>query len=199
MGDVIQSVENLVRKKGMIRSRDIHAQGFPTAYLGRLVRAGRLVRHARGVYALADAEISEHHDWELACLRVPHGVLCLGTALAFHGIGTQSPREVWMAIDGKAREPRLEYPPMRFVCVSGKSLHHGVSIVDSGQAKLRVYTPAKTVADCFKYRRKIGIDIAVEALQDGWRKRRFTMKELAEAALVCRVSRVMQPYLEMLP
>lgn len=194
----LQTLEKLVRTQTALRPADLRRRHLPTSYLGRLVRAGRLVRYTRGVYASADAEISERHDWELACLRVPNGILCLSTALVVHGIGTQSPRAVWMAIDGKAWMPRIAYPPMRFVRFSGAALHHGVMAIPSGQATLRVYTAAKTAADCFKYRNKIGLDVAVEALREGWRARKFTMAELAAAAQVCRVSRVMQPYLEML-
>lgn len=198
MSTKLQSLEKLARAQGSLRPADLRRRHLPTSYLGRLVRAGRLVRHTRGVYAPADAEISPRHDWELAGLRVPHGVLCLTTALVFHEIGTQSPRAVWMAIDGKAWQPRLAYPPMRFVRFSGAALRHGVLAIPSGRATLRVYTAAKTVADCFKYRRKIGLDVAVEALREGWRARKFTLPELAAAARVCRVARVMQPYLEML-
>lgn len=194
----LQSVELLALRRGTLRARDLRASALPTGYLGRLVRAGRLVRRGRGLYAPAKQEIGERHDWELACLRVPRGVLCLTTALAYHEIGTQSPRVVWMAIDGKAWEPRLAHPPMRFVRFSGAALRHGVLTATSGGATLRVYSAAKTVADCFKYRRKLGLDVAVEALREGWRARKFTLAELTAAARVCRVARIMQPYLEML-
>ena len=194
----LQSVELLAIRQGMLRARDLRANALPTSYLGRLVRAGRLVRRGRGLYAPAKQEIGERHDWELACLRVPHGVLCLTTALAFHDIGTQSPRAVWMAIDGKAWKPRITHPPMRFVRFTGAALSHGVTTTASGGAPLRVYSAAKTVADCFKYRRKIGLDVAVEALREGWRARKFKLSELTKAARVCRVARVIQPYLEML-
>lgn len=195
----LQTLERLLRTHATLRPADLRRRHLPTSYLGRLVRAGRLVRHTRGVYAPADAEISPRHDWELACLRVPHGILCLTTALAFHEIGTQSPRAVWMAVDGKAWKPRVAYPPMRFVRFTGAALRQGVVIVPSGRANLRVTTVAKTVADCFKYRRKIGLDVAVEALREGWRTRRFTLPDLTKAARVCRVARIIQPYLEMLP
>jgi len=194
----LESVERLARRQGIIRPRDLLARNLPTAYIGRLVRDGRLVRYSRGVYAPSDAEISERHDWEIACRRVSHGVLCLTTALAFHEIGTQSPRVVWMTIDVKSWQPRIDHPPMRFVRSSGARLHYGVVTVSSGNAKLRVYTPAKTVADCFKYRHKIGLDVAVEALREGWKARKFTLPQLMSAARVCRVTRIMQPYLDML-
>jgi len=199
MSTKLELLEDLARTQTVLRPADLRRLDLPTSYLGRLVRAGRLVRRTRGVYALAEAEISSYHDWELACLRVPHGVLCLTTALMFHEIGTQSPRVVWMAIDGKAWQPRIEYPTVRFVRFSGSALHHGVMTASSGQTTLRVTTVAKTVADCFKYRRKLGLDVAVEALREGWRERKFTMADLDVAARVCRVARVMQPYLEMLP
>ncbi len=194
----LQRLEELARDQALLRPADLRRRNLPTSYLGRLVRDGQLVKRTRGVYASVKAEISPHHDWELACLRVPHGILCLTTALMFHEIGTQSPRVVWMAIDGKAWQPRIEYPPVRFVRFSGAALHHGVTTVSSGQISLQITTVAKTIADCFKYRRKLGLDVAVEALREGWSRRKFTMADLAAAARVCRVARVMQPYLDML-
>jgi predicted transcriptional regulator of viral defense system len=138
------------------------------------------------------------HDWELACLRVPNGVLCLLSALVYHRIGTQNPVEVWIAIDVKAWHPRAGYPRLRIVRFSGPALSHGVMTVRAGRATLGVYDPAKTVADCFKYRHKIGLEVAVEALREGWRAKKFTLEQLAKAARVCRVRHVIQPYLEML-
>jgi len=194
----IQIIERLAKKKGSIRARDLIRRGLPSVYLGRLVRQGRLVRRTRGVYAPADQEISGTHDWELACLRVPNGVLCLLSALFYHRIGTQNPANVWMAIDVKAWRPRVDYPRMRIVRFSGPALSHGIMTVKAGRASLRVYDPAKTVADCFKYRHKIGLEVAVEALREGWRAKKFSLEELAEAARICRVRNVIQPYLEML-
>lgn len=191
-------IERLARKQGMIRARDLMRRGLPSAYLGRLARQGRLVRRARGVYAAADQEISGTHDWELACLRVPNGVLCLLSALVYHRIGTQNPAEVWIAIDVKAWRPRVDYPQIRIVRFSGPALSQGIMTVKAGRATLRVYDPAKTVADCFKYRHKIGLEVAVEALREGWRAKKFSLEELAEAARICRVRNVIQTYLEML-
>jgi predicted transcriptional regulator of viral defense system len=194
----VQIIERLAGKQGCIRPRDLKQRGLPSVYLGRLVRRGRLVRHARGVYVPADQEISGTHDWDLACLQLPKGVLCLLSALVYHQIGTQNPAAVWMAIDVKAWRPRVKYPPMRIVRFSGPALTYGVMVVQAGHATLRVYNPAKTVADCFKYRHKIGLEVAVEALREGWRAKKFSLEELARAARVCRVRRVIQPYLEML-
>lgn len=194
----VQTIERLARQQGSIRARDLKPRGLPSVYLGRLVRQGRLVRRARGVYAPAQQEISGTHDWELACLRLPNGVLCLLSALAYHRIGTQNPAEVWMAIDVKAWRPQAGYPRMRIVRFSGPALSHGIMKVRAGRTTLRVYDPAKTVADCFKYRHKIGLEVAVEALREGWRAKKFTLEQLAEATRVCRVRHVIQPYLEML-
>jgi predicted transcriptional regulator of viral defense system len=193
-----QTIERLAQSQGSIRARDLKSRGLPSAYLGRLVRQGRLVRRARGVYASADNEVSVTHDWELACLLLPKGVMCLLSALVYHGIGTQNPAEVWMAIDVKAWRPRAKYPRMRIVRFSGAALSRGVMTIRADRATVRVYNPAKTIADCFKYRHKIGLEVAVEALREGWRAKKFTLEQLAESARVCRVRRVIQPYLEML-
>ncbi|MBI5771224.1 MAG: type IV toxin-antitoxin system AbiEi family antitoxin domain-containing protein [Verrucomicrobia bacterium] len=198
MATKAQTIERLVRKHGNIRVRDLTRQGLSSVYLGRLVQQGRLVRRARGVYAPARQEISRTHEWELACLRLPNGVLCLLSALVYHGIGTQNPAEVWMAIDVKAWRPRVDYPRMRIVRFSGPALSRGIMTVSAGRATLRVYDPAKTVADCFKYRNKIGLEVAVEALREGWRSKKFSLEQLAEAARICRVRKIIQPYLEML-
>src|ERR1035437_2029206 len=189
----VQTIERLARQQGSIRARDLKRRGLPSVYLGRLVRQGRLVRHARGVYAPAKQEISGTHDWELACLRLPNGVLCLLSALVYHRIGTQNPAEVWMAIDVKAWHPTPGYPKIRIVRFSGAALSHGVMTVRVGRATLRVYNPAKTVADCFKYRHKIGLEVAVEALREGWRAKKFTLEELVESARVCRGGLVLPP------
>jgi len=199
MPSKLQAVQHLARSQGILRARDLHAAGLPTVYLGRLVKARKLIRQGRGLYAPADREVTEKHDWELACSQVPEGVLCLTTALTIHGIGTQSPRKVWMAIDRKAWAPKIKYPPLRFVRFGENARKFGVQTLKGTVVAVRVYDPAKTVADCFKYRHKIGIDVAVEALRDGWRMRKFSLAQLVAAAAVCRVSRVMQPYLEMLP
>ena len=191
-------IERLARQQGSIRARDLTQRGLPSVYLSRLVRQGRLVRRARGVYAPANREISGMHDWELACLRLPKGVLCLMSALVYHRIGTQNPNQVWMAIDVKAWRPRVDYPRMRIVRFSGPARSQGIMTVKVGSATLRVYNPAKTVADCFKYRHKIGLEVAVEALREGWRIKKFSLVELAAMARICRVRNVIQPYLEMI-
>ena len=126
------------------------------------------------------------------------GRVGLLSALQYHGIGTQLPSQVWMAIDRRARRPALRYPPLRIVRYTGAALTEGVESRPIEGREVRVYNVAKTIADCFKYRNKIGLDVALEALREAWRERRFTMDALDRYAAICRVQRVMQPYLEAL-
>ncbi len=188
----------LARATGALRPKDVRAAGVHPEYLRRLHERGVLRRSARGVYTLAEAVVTEHHDLVEAVRRVPHGVICLISALFFHGIGTQLPYRVWVAIDVKAWPPREGYPPIRLVRFSGRALTQGVDIHQIEGVPVRVTSPAKTIADCFKYRNKIGLDVALEALRDGWRERRLTMDELWRYAEIDRVANVMRPYLESL-
>jgi len=142
--------------------------------------------------------MTENHGLALASAAVPQGVICLLSALRLHGIGTQLPSQVWIAIDRRARRPALKYPPLRVVRYSGAALTEGVRDHRVEGQTIRVYGVAKTLADCFKYRNKIGLDVALEALREAWRSRRFTMDELDHYAGICRVRRVMKPYLEAL-
>ena len=188
----------LVRQAGVLRPRDLDAEGIPREYLRRLLADGLLDRPGRGIYVAADLKPTPNHGLAEACKRVPHGVVCLLSALQFHELTTQAPFEVWLAIDGKARLPKVEHPPLRVVRFSGPALDSGIKEHRIEGVAVRVYTPAKTVADCFKYRNKIGLDVALEALRDCWKKRRATMDELWQAAKTCRVANVMRPYLESL-
>jgi predicted transcriptional regulator of viral defense system len=191
-------VLDLARERGVLRPRDLARADLPVDYLWRLYRKEKLERVGRGLYALPGADLTEHHTLAEAALRVPHGVICLLSALRFHDLTTQAPYEVWMAIDVKARRPKEEIIPLRIVRFSGEALTAGVEEHGVEGVSVKVYNPAKTVADCFKYRNKIGLDVALEALRDCWRKRLATADELWRYAEVCRVARVMRPYLESL-
>ena len=193
-----EKVLDLVREVGVIRPRDLEAGGIPGSYLSRLVRNGELDRVGRGLYTLADAAPSEHRSLAEVAKRVPRGVVCLLSALRFHELTTQTPFEVWLAIGQKDRTPRPNGTRLRIVRFSGEARTSGIETHIIEGVPVRVYGPAKTVADCFKFRNKIGIDIAVEALRDCLRQRRCTTDELFEYARVCRVSRVMRPYVEAL-
>lgn len=191
-------VLGLVRRQGVIRPKDLNKQGISTKYLSLVHAEGSVHRIARGVYALADAEASEHHSLVEASTQVPKGIICLLSALRFHELTTQSPFEVWMAIEEKAWKPAVVYPPIRFVRFSGEAWRYGAGEHRIGNFPIRVYSPAKTVADCFKYRNKIGLEVAIEALRDVWGQKRATMDELWRAAAVCRVQNVMKPFIESL-
>jgi predicted transcriptional regulator of viral defense system len=188
----------LVRSRGLVSAREVAAQGIHTQIVSRLVGEGRLERVARGQYRLAGQPFTEHHALAVVGAAVPHGVVCLLSALNFHGLGTQLPSEVWIAVDRRARRPAFANPPLRVVRFTGKALTAGIEIHTIERQSVRIYNVAKTLADCFKYRNKIGLDVALEALGDAWRTRRFTMEEIDRFARICRVERVMRPYLEAL-
>ncbi len=194
--NLTQQILTLVRKEGVLRPRDLDPLGIPREYLRRLYDSGKLRRAGRGLYILADAEGTEHQTLTEACKRVPHGVVCLLSALRYHDLTTQAPFEVWMAIEEKARHPKVDHPVIRFVRFSGPAFTEGVVEYRIGGAPIKVYNPAKTVADCFKYRNKIGLDVALEALRDCYRSRKCTVDELLKYGEICRVANVMKPYLE---
>lgn len=186
----------LIRRLGIARPGDLEARGIPRGRLYRLFRAGLLERRARGIYVAREHPITAEHTLAHVARRVPGGVFCLLTALRFHGLTTQGPAEVWIALPEKARRPRVDYPRLRIARFSGAALSEGIESHRLERVEVRVYSAAKTVADCFKYRNKIGIDVAVEALRDFSRRRRGGATELARFARICRVARVMQPYLD---
>lgn len=186
----------LIRRLGLVRPSEVEAHGIPRARLYRMVQTGRVVRQARGIYVASTHAYTAEHTLAEVAKRVPGGVLCLLTALRYHGLTTQNPAEVWIALPEKARKPRLDYPRLRVARFSGAALTEGIETHRIERVDLRVYSAAKTVADCFKYRNKLGIDIAVEALRDFSRRYRGGANDLARFARVCRVTRVMQPYLD---
>jgi predicted transcriptional regulator of viral defense system len=191
-------VLDLVRRIGVVRPRDLDAHGIPRIYLTRLVRRGLLERVGRGLYTLPDAEVSEHRTLAEAARQVPHGVVCLLSALRFHELTTQNPFEVWMAVHHKAWSPRSDGPPLRIVRMSGSAFDSGVEFHQIEGVTVRVYGAAKTVADCFKFRSKVGLDVALEALRDYRRAYPAGMDDLWRYAKICRVSSLIRPYLEAL-
>lgn len=186
----------LASSTSLLRARDIAALSLPTVILSRLVKDGRLKRVGRGVYTLPDRPLSEHTSLAEAALRVPRGVICLLSALRVHGLGTQAPHQVWLAIPQNSPTPRVERPSLRPVRMSGPALSEGVQSMRIDGLDVPVFNAAKTIADCFKYRNKIGIDVALEALRDGWEQRKVSMDELSHYADIDRVSNVMRPYME---
>lgn len=190
------TVVELTRRHGILRLTDFLSHGVPQVVVRRLCERGVLRQLGRGLYSLADAEITEHHTLAEAARRVPSGVICLLSALRFHEMTTQNPFEVWLALDRKARKPKADGLPLQIVRFSGEALTFGVEEHAIEGVPVRMTSPAKTVADCFKYRNKIGVDVAVEALTAYRRERRGTTDELLQAATVDRVARVIRPYVE---
>jgi predicted transcriptional regulator of viral defense system len=191
-----ERVLRLAGERGALRTRDLAGHRIPRTTLSRLVESGRLVQISRGLYALPDHSRSEQHQLAEIAIRSPQGVFCLLTALRFHELTTQSPHEIWLAIPNKAHPPKLDYPPLRVVRFSGAALTQGVETHMVDGVGARVYSVAKTVADCFKYRNKIGLDVALEALRESRREKRATNDELWRYAKICRVANVMRPYME---
>lgn len=184
------------RRRGAIRLRDAMEHGIHPEVLRRLVASGELVRPLRGVYALPERDVTEHADLAQAAMLIPGGVICLLSALTYHQIGTQMPHEVWVMIPRRSHRPRIQRPPMRFVTATGPALTEGVDSVTIEGQPVRIYDPAKTVVDCFRYRRHVGLDVAIEALRDALRKRRCTPDAIARYAKKCGVATVVRPYLE---
>jgi predicted transcriptional regulator of viral defense system len=186
----------LIEMIGVARPKDLAVAGVTRAHLCRLVDRGLVRRQARGIYVAVGHEPTAKHTLAQVAKRVPDGVFCLLTALRFHGMTTQASPEVWIALSEKARRPRLDYPRLRTARFSGAALTEGIEEHQVEGVTIHVFSPAKTVADCFKYRNKVGIDVAVEALRDFNRLHRGGASQLARFARICRVSRVMQPYLD---
>jgi predicted transcriptional regulator of viral defense system len=198
MAKPLQKIMQYIGEHGMVRPRDIEAIGLPREYLVRLHRQGKLNRSGRGIYTLPDANVTERHSYAEVAKRVPEAVICLLSALAFHEITTQSPRSVWIALRKGARKPVLPSPSLRIVRLSGPSLTHGIDNHQVEGVPVRVYSAAKTVADCFKFRNKIGLDIAIESLKDCLRQKKASINEIYRYAKICRVSNVIRPYMEAL-
>lgn len=188
----------LLKRVGIARSRDLERVGISRTQLRRLREQGLIERVGRGLYSRPGAALTERHHLAEAARRVPGGIVCLLSALRFHGLTTQNPFEVWTAIDRKAWRPRVEHPPLRLVYLSGPALREGVEEHDVGGVPVRVFSAAKTVADCFKFRNKIGTDVAVEALREYRRLHPKRLEAVWHFAEVDRVTKVLRPYLESL-
>lgn len=188
----------LARRQPILRVRDVLAAGIHPEHLRRMHQRGVVERACRGVYRLVDADYTEHLSLAEVAKRVPHGVVCLLSALLFHGIGTQLPPDVWLAVDRRAARPASMNPRLRVARMSGKAFTEGIEQRRIEGVPVQVYCPAKTVVDCFKFRNKVGLDVALEALRDGWRSRKLKLADLVHFAKICRVDKVMRPYLESL-
>ncbi len=196
MASTEQKIQKVLRRAGTARSRELVSAGITRSALSRMVAAQQLVRAARGLYALPGYQGGEHGALVTVAKRAPGVVFCLLTALRMHDLTTQAPFEVWIAIGNKAHPPRLDYPPLRTLRFSDTSLAAGVEMHKIDGVTVRVTSVAKTVADCFKFRNKIGLDVALEALREARRAKKASADELWRYAKVNRVTNVMRPYLE---
>ena len=195
---LIAKVLALFEERTVLRPRDLNEYGLPQSYLTRLYQRGQVERIGRGLYALPQANITRHHSLVQTVVAVPDGVVCLLSALQYYGLTTQNPSQVWLAIANKAHHPRLETPPVHIVRFSGGALTSGIQSEMIEGVAVKIYNPAKTVADCFKFRHKIGLDVALEALKDCYVQDQCSIPELWHYAEICRMTTVMKPYLEML-
>jgi len=191
-----QRVLDLASQKGLLRASDLDAIGAPRVILTRLVSAGLLDKVGRGLYRLCGFQGSEHEGFAVVATKVPQAVFCLLTALQFHELTTQIPRQIWIAMPRSSHTPRIDYPPLKMVQFNGETYTAGVEMAERDGVTLRVYSVAKTVADCFKHRNKIGLDVALEALKDARASNKATADDIWRYAKVCRVANVMRPYME---
>ncbi|WP_421793669.1 type IV toxin-antitoxin system AbiEi family antitoxin domain-containing protein [Hydrocarboniphaga effusa] len=191
-----QRVLALLDQQGLLRSSDLDAVGVPRVVLTRMRAAGLLEKVGRGLYRRPDAKASEHETLAVVATKVPQAVLCLLTALQFHELTTQLPRQVWITMPRGSHIPKLDYPPLRMIQAAGEAYSAGIEVVTRDSVPIRVYGVAKTVAECFKHRNTVGADVALEALKEARAQRKATADELWRYAKVCRVANVMRPYLE---
>jgi predicted transcriptional regulator of viral defense system len=186
----------LARERQIIRSRDLGQ--VPREHLLRLVRKGELVRLSRGIYSLPGGQSTERHSLAVVSKLAPRSIVCLLSALRFHELTTQQPNEAWIAIENKSWVPTVDSVKLRIIRFTGEALKAGVKSHEIEGVSVRVFNPAKTVTDCFKHRNKIGLDVAIEALKDTLKHRKATVDEIERYAKICRVSRIIRPYLEAL-
>ena len=183
----------------LMRTRDLEAQGINRVAIGAMVERGELVKLGRGLYSAPDYSPSENSSVALVALKYPNAVFCLLTALRLHGITTQNPHQIWIAIEHKARQPLMDFPPLKVVRSTGPGLEEGIEQVKvDGTVQIPVTNLNKTIADCFKFRNKVGLDVALEALKEAWAAKKINMDELHYYAQLGRVDKVMRPYLEVL-
>ena len=195
-GENERKILKLAHSSGVLTTAEVRSHGIHYEYLRRMCARGQLVRVGRGLYSLPDADITTHHGLAQAAKAIPRGIICLLSALRFHDIGTQAPHEIWIALDRRAARPRVTHPITRIVRFSGESLTRGLDEHSIEGVQVKIYNPAKTVADCFKYRNKIGLDVAIEALREALHDRKCSMDDLWKYSKICRVTKIIRPYME---
>lgn len=198
MGTKADRIAGEVQKRKIVRPKDLSSLAGSRSHLSNLARSGRIERIGRGLYRDSSSSISDNETYVELAKRVPLGVLCLSSALRYHELTTENPSEIWLAIERGAWTPKVDFPPVRIAHFSEPAFGFGIEIHPFNGVQLRVYSPAKTVADCFKFRSKIGTETAIQALRATYREKKATMDELWKAAKVCRVSNIIRPYMESL-
>lgn len=187
----------LLQDHGMMRLSELKMRGVHQPTLSRLVNEGSIVRPSRGLYQLADCDMDLSHDLAELAKRVPKGVIALISALQYHEITLQNARSVWMAIGSKDRKPKIDFPPTRFVRFGGKALTIGVDKRRIDGVDVKIFDPAKTVVDCFRYRKAVGLDVAMEALRMALRSKKATPGQIADYARELRIWTILRPYLDL--
>lgn len=191
-----QRVLAVLHKQGFLATSDLDTIGAPRVVLTRVSTSGPLERFGRGLYHLSGNPMSEHEDLATIAVEVPKAVFCLLTALHFHELTTRLPRRVWIAMPRGSHTPRIEHPRIKMVQMAGDACATGLDEHERDGMRLRIYSAAKTVADCFKHRNQIGLGVAIEALTAAWKTRKASADDLWRHAKVCQVANVMRPYLE---
>jgi predicted transcriptional regulator of viral defense system len=187
-----------VRQRKIVRPKDLSSLAGSRSHLWNLAMSGKIDRIGRGLYRDKESPISDNEVYVELAMRVPEGVLCLSSALRYHELTTENPSEIWLAIERGAWAPKIDFPPVRIAHFSKPAFDFGIETHQQGGVQLRVYSPAKTIADCFKFRSKMGTETAIQALRAAYREKKATMDELWKAAKVCRVSNIIRPYMESL-
>lgn len=198
MQSSIQEALRIFEKKKVMRSTEIFAEGIQPRTLYKMRDDGLVVQEGRGLYRLANEQTWSDPDLAVVALRIPKGVICLISALYFHQLTTQIPHEVYVALPRDSEKPRIQYPPTRFFWISPKPFKAGIEKHKIDNVDVNVYGVAKTIADCFKFRNKTGMDVALESLREGLRQKRCTPEEILRFARIDRVERALLPYLEAL-
>jgi len=191
-----QRVLDLAGRKRLLRAKDLDAIEAPHVVLSRLTAAGQLEKIGHGLYRLSSVPPSEHEGMAMLAAKVPQAVFCLLTALQHYDLTTQLPRHIWIAMPRGSHKPRIDYPPIKMIQTTGDAYSAGIETIKLDGVELRIYSVAKTLADCFKYRNKIGLDVALEALKDARARNKASIDDIWRYARICRVSNVMRPYLE---
>lgn len=191
-----QKALKLLKKSGIARSSELTEKGVARVTVARLVAENKIEKIGHGLYCLPETAFTEKENLILISARYPKAVFCLLTALQIHELTTQLPRKVWIAMPKGSHAPQIDHPPIKMVQYSGSSYSEGIDIITTDKFKIRVYNPAKTIADCFKHRNKIGLDVAIEALKEAYQKNKFSIDEIWHYAKVCRVANIMRPYIE---